>query len=154
VKAITLTQPWATLVAIGAKRFETRSWQPSHLGRIAIHAASDMPAWAHDVVATNQAMRRLLDERQLTLEELPRGAVVAIARLRWAEPTSCVYLPDMLERLGARQERELGNFGEGRWAWFLDDVRPLREPIPARGALGLWEWRLPEPAGAAGGGRA
>lgn len=39
MKAITLTQPWATLVAIGAKKIETRSWATGYRGRLAIHAA-------------------------------------------------------------------------------------------------------------------
>ena len=27
------------------------------------------------------------------------------------------------------------------FAWFLDDVRQLPEPIETKGALGLWEWK-------------
>src|SRR5574343_1234835 len=43
MKAITLHQPWATLVAIGAKRIETRSWSTNYRGPIAIHAAKGFP---------------------------------------------------------------------------------------------------------------
>lgn len=39
MKALTLTQPYATLVAIGEKRLETRSWRTSYRGPLAIHAA-------------------------------------------------------------------------------------------------------------------
>lgn len=39
VKAISLWQPWATLVAVGAKTIETRNRRTSNSGRIAIHAA-------------------------------------------------------------------------------------------------------------------
>lgn len=39
MKAISLWQPWATLVAIDAKRFETRSWKTNYRGLLAIHAA-------------------------------------------------------------------------------------------------------------------
>lgn len=44
MKAITIWQPWASLIALGAKqiyvkRFETRSWATSYRGPIAIHAA-------------------------------------------------------------------------------------------------------------------
>ena len=38
MKALTLTQPWATLVAMGAKRIETRSWTTNYRGPLAIHA--------------------------------------------------------------------------------------------------------------------
>lgn len=39
MKAITLWQPWASLLACGAKGYETRSWATSYRGQIAIHAA-------------------------------------------------------------------------------------------------------------------
>jgi hypothetical protein len=42
MKAITLTQPWATLVAIGAKKIETRSWATAYRGPLAIHAAKGL----------------------------------------------------------------------------------------------------------------
>jgi activating signal cointegrator 1 len=48
MKAITLTQPWATLVAIGAKRIETRSWPTNYRGPLAIHAAKGFPKWAKE----------------------------------------------------------------------------------------------------------
>lgn len=43
VKALTLHQPWATLVAIGVKRIETRSWSTKYRGPLAIHAAARVP---------------------------------------------------------------------------------------------------------------
>ena len=42
MKALSLTQPWATLIAVGAKRIETRSWYTAHRGLIAIHAAKGL----------------------------------------------------------------------------------------------------------------
>lgn len=141
-RALTLTQPWATLVAIGAKPFETRSWSPHHLGPIAIHAARGVPDWVADVVATEPAFRHHLGER--SLGSLPLGAVIAVADLMWAEPTDSLCLPELLDRLGGPHERELGDYGPGRWAWYLADVRALPEPVPARGSLGLWEWTPPD----------
>jgi len=46
--ALTLTQPWATLGAIGAKKIETRGWRHSLSGTLAIHAAKSFPKWAKD----------------------------------------------------------------------------------------------------------
>ena len=37
MKAITLTQPWATLVMLGQKQWETRSWRTHYTGALAIH---------------------------------------------------------------------------------------------------------------------
>ena len=39
VRILTLWEPWATLMAIGAKRIETRSWATRYRGPLAIHAA-------------------------------------------------------------------------------------------------------------------
>ena len=44
MKAITLWQPWASLIACGAKKYETRSWATRYRGPIAIHAAKKYPA--------------------------------------------------------------------------------------------------------------
>jgi hypothetical protein len=43
MKAITIWQPWASLIAIGAKQYETRSWETKYRGPIAIHAAKKDP---------------------------------------------------------------------------------------------------------------
>ncbi|MEZ7793182.1 ASCH domain-containing protein [Niallia circulans] len=44
-----MRQPWATLIALGGKEFETRSWQTKYLGKLAIHAGKsvDKEAWHH-----------------------------------------------------------------------------------------------------------
>jgi len=47
VKALTLHQPWASLIAVGAKRIETRSWSTSYRGPLAIHAAARLPERFH-----------------------------------------------------------------------------------------------------------
>lgn len=39
MKALSLWQPWATLIAIGAKQYETRGWSTPYRGPLIIHAA-------------------------------------------------------------------------------------------------------------------
>jgi hypothetical protein len=39
MKAVTIHEPWATLLVTAEKAHETRSWQTSHRGSIAIHVA-------------------------------------------------------------------------------------------------------------------
>lgn len=41
MRAITLMQPWASLIALGAKRYETRSWKTHYRGPLAIHSSRD-----------------------------------------------------------------------------------------------------------------
>lgn len=65
MKALTLYQPWAQLVALGVKSIETRSWSTSYRGPLAIHAALTTKPW------------RDLDAPSLMSE---RGQVQAVIR--------------------------------------------------------------------------
>jgi hypothetical protein len=40
VKVLTLHQPWASLIAVGVKTIETRSWSTQYRGPLAIHAGA------------------------------------------------------------------------------------------------------------------
>lgn len=128
MKALTLTEPWASLVACGAKYYETRSWRTAYLGALAIHAAKGFPAWARDL-ANCQRVRQLVGISYV----YPVGCVVATCRL-----ADCVPVESLLAL--SAQEEMFGNYERGRFAWVLTDVRPLTEPMPAKGSLGLWEW--------------
>lgn len=106
---------------------------------IAIHAAKGFPLDARALCAREPfatALRRdglgglaLLSPHKV----LPRGVVVAIATLVDVVPTDGLWIP----RLGL-QEQAFGDYGPNRHAWLLDDVVRLPEPVPANGALGLW----------------
>lgn len=132
MKALTLTQPWATLVATGKKQVETRSWRTAYRGPLAIHAAKGFPAEA-----------RRFAEHERTLERLPSpipmGAVLCVVRLVDCQPVEeAIFDVSALERLYGDYE-----YGQGRWAWFLEKPEPFSEPIPAKGSLGLWNWEPP-----------
>lgn len=165
MKTITLTQPYATLVAIGAKRIETRSFQRSYRGPLAIHAASGLgpvggkrglldlietePFWS---VLREAFAVQLGDQRhypadaETIIDELPFGAIVAVCELRHCRPTSEINSSFRAWKDGqcywdlTDQERAFGDYSAGRFAWLLGDIRALPEPIPARGALGLWQY--------------
>lgn len=145
MKALSLTQPWATLVACGAKQIETRSWATRYRGPLAVHAAKGYPKWAREFAlepACYEAFRRRgASELWGGQTGHPLGAVVALCRLAECIPTSSVNF----QALGVPEglERAFGDYAPGRYAWILRDVKPLPEPIPAKGALGLWEWEFP-----------
>lgn len=158
MKALTLTQPWATLVAIGAKRIETRSWSTSHRGPLAIHAGAGLGpvGGAAGLMAKcrQEPFRAtLLAAGVLGTPQLPRGAIVAIATLVDVVPIAhCLgerpvgrhddegypWVWELDER-----ERAFVLYCTGRYGWLLADVRRLPEPIPARGGSHLWEWEPP-----------
>jgi hypothetical protein len=136
VKTITLTQPWATLVAIGAKRFETRSWQTRYRGPLAIHAAKGYGSKEEFVWTCRQPLfaRALVAAGFKTPAALPLGAVVATCELH------AVYRVEEVRDGLSEEERAFGGYEDGRYAWMLREVRALPAPIPANGALSLWQW--------------
>ena len=150
MKALTLWQPWASLVALGKKRIETRSWSTKYRGELAIHAAASLPPkWLgasrhneefRDAIADVFNCRRDRDERMGfhvddALKKLDYGAVLCIVNLVSIEETSEMFpehLPDY--------ERLFGNYEPGRYAWALEVVEVFDEPIPAKGNRMLWNW--------------
>ena len=144
MKALTLWQPWASLIALGEKRIETRCWQTSYRGELAIHAAAKLPPrWLGASMHGNDFRNELADVLNVrwdhvdpALRNLPFGAIVGIARLVSIESTERVR--DIL------CERELlfGNYEDGRYAWHLALVKRFDTPIPAKGNRLLWNWKI------------
>lgn len=151
MKVITLTQPWATLVAIGAKKIETRSWSTPYRGPLAIHAAKGFPTSARDLMWTEPFFSALGEwgrTHNFSLG-LPLGKIIAVCELKEVLPIVAFQDGVRFQRetdywkasyLNLPEEPELsfGNYAAGRFAWILENVHVLKEPIPARGALGLW----------------
>lgn len=83
MKAITLWQPWASLIAVGAKKYETRSWATKYRGLLAIHASAKDPKIIFATLPTciQNAMSPILLEHYLLWENMPCGAVIATAVL-------------------------------------------------------------------------
>jgi activating signal cointegrator 1 len=132
VRALSLTQPWATAIAVGIKQWETRSWPTAVRGEIAIHAAKGFPGWAKEFAAEEQAAGRLPQG------QLPLGSIVCLAEL-----VECRQTETVDKEIG-EIERSYGDYSEGRFAFKLTNVRPLTEPVLWRGALGFWavDWDL------------
>lgn len=150
MKALTLTQPWATLVILGIKHVETRSWATRYEGPLAIHAAK---GWTRADIdfAFDLASRNVLPlSRHAEPDtDLPRGAVLGTVELlavASADAPGYGLVRAVSNHHGRPPyyftplEYELGDYSPGRFAWVLGDPVEFPEPIPARGALGLWNW--------------
>jgi len=145
MKALTLTQPWATLIAIGAKRIETRSWGTDYHGQLAIHAAKGLgPVGGMrglieqcQVPAFANALRQWVRDNHE--EPLPRGAIVAVAVLDRVKRIDIKLRAEVIAQTITPNEIDFGDYTSGRYAWFLESVLPLVEPIPCNGALSLWD---------------
>jgi hypothetical protein len=164
LKALTIHQPWASLTACGAKRFETRSWYTKYWGLLAIHAAKtpfDTDCY------WDRELYLMAEELELpdiySFDTLPYGAVIAIAELvdcrlitREMDPTDldesiCLRRPGDTDRdhcgctyMTDGREICFGDWTPERYAWELSNVRMLDKPIPVRGQQGLWEWTPPQ----------
>lgn len=137
IKVISLWQPWASLIAFGAKEYETRSWAHKYRGRIAIHAAKTRDNLT--VVYQQPFYDALIGKGWYSEpEDLPLGAIVAIAEL------TAIYRADELFPKISEQEQAFGMYGAGRFAWRLQNVKPLDVPFSIAGKQGLWDWDVPD----------
>lgn len=141
MKALSLVQPWATLIAIGAKKIETRSWSTPYRGPIAIHASKSFPGDVQCMVR-EQPYRKYLEPAGFDQPwKLPRGQVIAICRLVDVLPTrrGPEPCPAWMPRPDS-DEWAFGEYSDRRFGWILEDVQLLPDPVAAKGSLGLWNW--------------
>ena len=151
MKAMTLTQPWATLFVLGVKTVETRNWGPPRnlVGkRMAIHASRET-AKREDM---DPETWRILEQ---TGTEIPNGAIVATAVLTAHWVISHVTMMDgVLTAFGrGRDSKEddqsmqvdpHGEYRPGRHLWVFNDIEPVTPPVRTRGYPGVWNWTPPK----------
>jgi hypothetical protein len=138
MKALTMWQPHASLLALGVRTIETRSWGTDYRGPLVIHAAV---RWNAQTAAETNEAARLMHSLAVPLTGLGH----AFAAIEYRKTLGCVLaIADLVdcrpipEREGTDLDRLLGGFGRGRIGWFLERPRLV---VPARrtGAQGLWE---------------
>jgi hypothetical protein len=142
MKALTVTQPWATLIALGEKHIETRSWLTRYRGEVAIHASKAFPQECKDLCDT-PPFREVLRSHNLGVSDLPRGAILCVSSIK-----DCLRSERIASASGSYSEsaHELafGNYTTGRYSFLLGFAMRLATPIYIRGSLGLWEWSAPD----------
>lgn len=141
MKALTLWQPWASLVALRVKLYETRCWTTRYRGPLAIHAAAKTPTFLDASRHTEQFITELADVMNVRISsvddavaKLPRAAVLCIVDLGAIEETSRV------REILCERELIFGNYEDGRYAWPMEMLENLETPIPAKGNRLLWNW--------------
>ena len=132
MKALSLWQPWASLMAAGLKTIETRDWPTRYRGPLAIHAAKRPLTRMDKALMYEWACKGLLPSSWMG-RELPFGAIVAVV-----DVLDCRRTDSLWGELSAK-EAEYGNYESGRWGWITRNVRPLEPPIPWHGMQGLFE---------------
>lgn len=137
MKALTVHQPWASLLVTGAKRIETRGWATRHRGPLLIHSAKANPAYTRTAMAENDDVRGVMDTFRLDPDDLPRGRILGLV-----EVVDCVPIEEILPDLSAA-ERALGNYTPGWYAWVTTQPYRYDEPVRARGQQRIWNYNGP-----------
>lgn len=117
-KALSVRQPWASLIVCGLKTVEIRTWSTAYRGLLYIHASK-----SQDDIAMNR----------FQLEAPPMGALLGTVELARVEP----FTKQMWDEL-AEKHLDNGAFLSGLYAWHLENARPLAEPVAYRGERSLF----------------
>jgi hypothetical protein len=143
LRALSIQQPYAWAIATQGKDVENRTRPTAHRGLLAIHASKKPDEYPQLPYRAEHVLRRLLAERALSrrrpegAELLVGGMIVAVA-----EVSGCHWWRDCLKL--RKRGSCWGEYACSEWAatgqfhWELSAVRPLAEPVPCKGMLGLW----------------
>ncbi len=143
IKALSIMQPWATLIILGAKRYETRNWSTHYRGPLVIHASTKFPEEVACLCLQEPFRTILKDAGYAFGADLPRGVLLGTVDLLDCKalhrlPVGCQE--GCLSGFTAR-ELALGDYRSGRYAWKLGNPRPYTTRIAVGGRLGLFEVR-------------
>jgi hypothetical protein len=144
IRAYSLTQPFATLVALGYKFMETRSKRTHYRGPLLIHASSTRNRWSREA-CEKPIIAAILAKHGLTYKTLPRGELLCRVELLdmalitdQPAPAGVLTISPTGPEL-SETERAVGLYSEGRYAWLLSPPELLPEPVKASGALSFWD---------------
>lgn len=130
MKAISLIEPYATLIKNNQKKIETRSWKTTYRGELLIHASKTKTPkeWQN-----NKELMNLLDAPISSY-----GQIVCKCKL-----VDCIKMTkEYIDKIKVEKPIEYfcGIYKEGRYAWVLEDIKPITPSLYAKGNLNIWEW--------------
>ena len=129
MKVLSIKEPFASLVMLGIKTIETRSWKTNYRGEIYIHASSTKSK-------IEQKRRNEIFELLPNNYRFNEGYIICKANL-----TDCIYMnKEYIDKIRKDKTNFLcGRYEIGRYAWILDDIEII-DRIPAKGKLGIWNY--------------
>lgn len=129
MKVVSIIEPWASLIKEKVKYIETRSWKTNYRGKIYIHAS------LKKVPKKDERINNLIS--LLKDKDFKYGHIIAEATL-----VDCIYMDEeFLSKIKENQQEYIcGEYSTGRYAWVLKDIKELKNPIPAKGNLGIWNF--------------
>jgi hypothetical protein len=145
-KVISVLQPWASLLVLGHKTIETRSWNTQHRGKLLVHASlgktyktlrADNPLYKH--------YHLLFAQNKIPpIEQLPFGAIIGSVNLIGTAKSEVFFTAAEGKENGfeiSEQEKTFGDYSPNRYGWLCQNPIVFKNPIPAKGQLNLWNWR-------------
>ncbi len=121
--AISLQQPWASLLAMGHCHWVGLSWKTDYRGKLVICSTKKVSGAAL-ARYINIATYLGIDLDEHSWESLPRGKAIAVCDL-----VECLLITPELITQPSHQELDCGDWQLGHYAWRLENVQPI-EPIP------------------------
>lgn len=156
MKALSLMQPWATLVAIGEKQFETRSRNWTYRGDFLIHASKKMNDEAKRLARTD-LVKNICSTAGI--EELQLGKIIGIATIEGSYETQLaddfffeqpnLYPTGKLSQkaieiewdINVKREKALGDYSPGRYFYELHSAKMFKHFVPVNGSVILgWDF--------------
>lgn len=123
MKVLTIKQPYASLIANGYKKYEFRSWKTKYRGELYIHAGNGI----------DKKRMSMVEEYKL---DYPNGYIIAKVNL-----TDCILVDEkMSKQLRKENPKVYTHDYTGYYAWKLEDVQILKNPIKASGKLSIWNY--------------
>lgn len=152
-RALSIRQPWAWSVATGFKAIENRTWTTNYRGRIAIHAALDDSLidpvssflfGLHPAIFAADDIEYDGPDGSPILRPFTLGAIIGTVEIIGCleyDPEETFF--DEVRKLpgyhAATSDVPQHHFAEGPYCWILANPERLRDPVPVRGKLNLWE---------------
>lgn len=147
VKALSMHQPFASLVPVGAKIYETRSWATGYRGELLICSTKNFKAAMQGWNSSPIIQSALSLSGFTQWQDLPFGKAIALVYLEECISTTKLaelFAKGQFNRFRTTNELYYGNYEPGRYAFKLSIIRPIKDPFPVIGRQRLFEVKLPE----------
>lgn len=132
MKALTVKQPFASLISNNKKIIETRSWRTTYRGELYIHAGM---AKVTKNVLERPGLKELIGDDDYDIY----GKIICKCRL-----VDCIYMDEAyIENIKKNHPEQFicGRYEIGRYAWILSEIVMLDEPISIKGQLSIWNFK-------------
>jgi hypothetical protein len=123
IPALTVRQPWASLIIRGGKDIENRDWPTRVRGPVAIHSSAKLYREdMDDACSFLSGFMPRFSRRIFERDNFPTGVILGTVEI-----VDCVRQSD-------------SPWFMGEYGFLLRNPKPLADPIPAKGSLGFWTW--------------